>query len=85
MKVMLRDKIGISLAEQRLVFASKQLEDEQSLSDYAIGDTDILFVFKRLLVYFLVPTILPLPLNVNHLHCLLAMRLMISENCCLVN
>ena len=48
LKVLIQNKEGIPPDQQRLIFDSKQLENERSLSDYGIKDNDIIHLVLRL-------------------------------------
>jgi ubiquitin C len=46
-KIAIAEKTGIPVANQRLLFAGKQLEDEHACQDYSIQDRSTLYVFER--------------------------------------
>ncbi|WP_293917657.1 MULTISPECIES: ubiquitin-like protein [unclassified Sphingobacterium] len=46
-KAMLQTKTGIEVSKQRLIFASKQLEDNKTLSDYNIVKESTIFLVER--------------------------------------
>jgi ubiquitin len=50
-KIIIQEKEGISIAQQRLIFAGKELEDSRTLADYNIpGKKSSVYLVKRLIV-----------------------------------
>ena len=47
-KKIVKDKEGVPLDEQRLVYEGKQLEDHRTLADYKIQNETLLFMIRRL-------------------------------------
>ncbi|MGJ1287526.1 ubiquitin-like protein [Sphingobacterium spiritivorum] len=47
-KALMQTKTGIAASKQRLIFASKQLEDNKTLSDYNIVKESTIFLVERL-------------------------------------
>lgn len=43
LRVLIQDKDGVPLSDQRIIFAGNQLEDGRSLKDYRIEDDTVLW------------------------------------------